>query len=394
MSNTLQVCLYNAEPESSKDLQQHIGALNFVRLVAEVDTPESLAAVLAESGVHVVFFHLDPKPPEVLELIDQTSQRYPELSMIAFSHETGPEAILAPIRAGCDQFVCEPIEYADLAAAVGRIASKRLLSRPKSRCICLTGASGGSGVTSIACNLAMEIAQLTSKKCALVDLDLQFGNIAFNFDCEPQYTLHDAVVAGGDLDRSMLENILTPLSGEVAILARPKLVEQSELVSADRVHHVIELLTTIHENVVVDLPRRITRCNLAALEQADVVLIICELLVPSIRNANRYVESLTRAGIPVDRVEVVVNRSGSSGGRVTIKDLEDLIKKPIYAAIPSDYQFVARSLDFGKPIAGHEQNNAVRNEIRKIARKLVSSPSADGSKADARRGFLSRLLSK
>ena len=394
MSSTLQVCLYNAEPESSKDLQGHIAALNFVRLVAEVDTPESLAAALADSGIHLVFFHLDPDPPKVIELIDQVSQRFPELAMIALSHETGPEAILGPIRAGCDQFVCEPIEYADLAAAVGRIASKRLLSRSKSRCICLTGVSGGSGVTSIACNLAMEIAQLTNKKCALVDLDLQFGNIAFNFDCEPQYTLHDAAVAGGDLDRGMLENILTQLSGEVAILARPKLVEQSELVTADRVHHVIELLTTIHENIVVDLPRRISRCNLAALEQADVVLIICQLLVPSIRNASRYVESLTRAGIPEDRIEVIVNRGDSSGGRITIKDLEDLTKKPIFAAIPSDYQFVARSLDFGKPIAGHEQNNAVRTEIRRIAHKLVSGPSPEAAQRDTRRGFLSRLLSK
>ena len=84
-----------------------------------------------------------------IRVIEDVSSRYPDLAMIAVSHKSDPESILAPMRAGCDQFVCEPIDGTDLAHAVSRVASRRLSGNTKSRCICVAGASGGSGATSI-----------------------------------------------------------------------------------------------------------------------------------------------------------------------------------------------------------------------------------------------------
>ncbi len=397
MGNLLQVCLYNVDAESSSELQAHIEALNFVRLAGEVSTPGDLAAALNDTPINLVFFHLDPDPVAVIEIIDEVSSRFPELAAIAISHETGPEAILAPIRAGCDQFVCEPIDPADLAAAVGRVTSKRLLNQSKSRCICVTGATGGSGATSIACNLAMEIAHLTEAKCALVDLNLQFGDVAVNFDCETSYTFFHLAQAGADLDRSVMESVLKELACDVSLLARPETLDQQAHVTADTIHHAIELLASMFESTVIDLPRRLDTCTFAAASQADLVLIVCQLLVPSIRNAKRYYDFLVHAGIPEERIEIVVNRGDSSGGRITKKDLEDLTKKPIFASIPNDYQFVSRSLDFGRPIASLDRNNAVRTAIRKMAQKVVSDQGGAAGKtpkAAGRRGFLSRLLSK
>ncbi len=83
MSNVLQVCLYNAEQESSEPLRQSISQLNFVRLVAEASTPEHLATALNDAGVQLVFFHMDPDPAPVIDLIDQVSQRFPEVALIA-----------------------------------------------------------------------------------------------------------------------------------------------------------------------------------------------------------------------------------------------------------------------------------------------------------------------
>lgn len=394
MTGTMQVCLYNMEPESSEQILSQIQALNFVRVTAEAATAEDLDLILEGTDVSLAFMHLDPKPEEVVELIDHISQRFPEVAMIALSHETAPESILAPIRAGCDQFVCEPINYAELANAVARVANRRLLKRPKSRCICTVGASGGTGATSIACNLAMEIAQLTGKKCALVDTDFQFGDIAAHFDCEPKYTFRDVAASAANLDRSILESVLTHLSCEVAILARPENVEHCEVITSDVVHHTIELLNSMFESIVVDVPRRIDPVTFAVLSQADLILIVCQLLVPGIRNANRYFQSLAHLGLPAERVEVVVNRGDSSGGRIAVKDIEELIRKPVFACIPNDYQFVARSLDFGQPVASHERSSPVRNELRKMAAKILSDAGSDQIKPETRRGLFSRLLSK
>lgn len=395
MSNLLHVCIYNTEPESSNALQAQIGTLNFVRVVAEVNNPDDLANLLHRATVNLIFFHLDPNPDPVVDVIDQVSTKFPELALIALSHKSGPDAILAPMRAGCDQFVCEPIEPSDLASAVSRVASRRLLSNTRSKCVCVIGASGGTGVTSIACNLALEIGNIADRDCALVDLDLQFGDVALNFDAEPRYTIHDLADAGHELDRAVIASTVTTLPCKVAFLARPDTIEQSEAVTPDVVHRVLELMTLIYENVVVDVPGVFEPRTIAAMGQADLILIVCQLVVPSLRNAKRLMDALSRMGVPQERIEIVVNRSDGKAGRITEADVESTMKKKVFATIPNDYQFVARSIDFGRPIAAMDRNSPVRAAIRKIARKIITEKTnAPPEPKEAKKGLISRLLSK
>lgn len=392
MSNILHVCLYNTDPKAAKELTGHIGALNFVRLIGEVTTPLDLANALTGPGVDLIFFHLDPNPDAVLEVIEQVTNRHPEIALVAISQNTKPESILAPMRAGCEQFVCKPIDPADLASAVSRVTSKRLLTKRKSRCLAVVSASGGAGATSIACNLALEIGHLTDHQCALADLDLQFGDVALNFDLEPKYTSYDLAESLSGMDASILASSMAVLQCKVSVLARPDRVEQAEYVSPDVVHRVIELLTASHENVVLDVPRRLDTSSMAAFTQADHVLIVCQLLVPSIRNAKRLHDALRGCGIPAERLEIIVNRFDSGSGRINLKDIEELIK-PVFATIPNDYQFVARSLDFGRPVAAIDGNNAIRKALRSMAKKFTVEPRQDQNQPNqGKKGLLTRLL--
>ncbi len=398
MSNLLHVCLYNIEPKSSAELTKHITGLNFVRFVAEVGTPDALAKLLHDSSVNLVFFHLDPNPKAVVDVIEQVSSQFQELALIGISHNMGPDAILAPMRAGCDQFVCEPIDDVDLANAVARVASRRMLSTTKSRCIVVTGASGGVGATSIACNLALEIAQLSQRECALMDLDLQMGNVAVNFDCDPKYTIYDLASSGADLDRAVLTSTMTILPEGVALLTRPEALQQCEAVTPEVVERILDIMSDSFEHVVLDVPGHFAPQTVPIFARADLILVVCQMLVPSIRNAKRFCAALNHLGIPSERVEVVVNRADGRSGRLTEKDVQETLKKPIFATIPNDFQFVARSIDVGKPIASLDQNNAVRSAIRKIAKKVMTSPSAaappKGKDKEQKRGLFGRLLSR
>ena len=394
MGNHLHVCLYDASSEGDNELCRAIGELNFVRVGARAGTPEALANVLRDESINLIFFHLDPHADAVVEVIEDVANRYPDLALIAVSEQTHPHAILAPMRAGCDQFVCKPIDSADLALAVTRAASKHLMKQAQSRCICITGASGGAGSTSIACNLALELAHVTDRMCALVDLDLQFGDIALNFDCEPKYTIYDLAVAGADLDRTILSSAVLSLPSKVGILSRPRMVEQHQEVTVETIQRVLQLLTVHYDNLIIDVPRNHDPRNVTALSAADLIFIICQPLVPSIRNAKRYNEMLVRLGIPDERIKIIMNREDRRNGRITVKDVADTIKKPVFACIPNDYQFVSRSIDLGKPVASLDRNNAVRAAIRRIAREITSEAGEDSKESSEGRGFLSRLLSR
>lgn len=393
MANPLHVGIYDASDERDLELERIVRELNFVRLGPYVRTPDELATVLNDESIRLLFLNLDPDPNGVVEVIEEVSRRYPDLALIALGGRTDPQSILAPMRAGCDQFVCKPIDASDLALAVSRAASKHLLNQAQSRCICITGASGGVGSTSIACNLALELAQLTSRACALVDLDLEFGGVALNFDCEPKYTIRDLAAAGADLDRTVLASAVMSLECKVAILSRPEMVEQQLEVTGETVQRVIQMLNGQFENIVLDVPRQHNTRNAAAFATADLILIVCQPQVPSIRNTKRYCESLVRMGVPDERIKIILNREDRRSGRITVQDVMDTIDKPVFACIPNDYQFVARSIDFGQPIASLDKDNPVRAAIRRMARDITADPESE-DEGVKKRGLFSRLLSR
>jgi pilus assembly protein CpaE len=375
MSSRWRACLYSTDPASAQQLRQQITAGSALQLVEDVDTPEDLAPLLRKREVSAVFFHLDPDPGPVLEVVDQVSIRYPELALIALSRDTHPAAILAATQGGCDQFLCVPIDPAELGAALARVASRGRLSRRAGRCICVTGATGGSGATSVACGLALEIGRVSDTQCVLVDLELQFGTVAVTFDCEPKYNLYDLAKeqSDGELDRWIVEEALTSLPYKVSILPRPETIKQQKAITPEVVGRVIELLTANFENVVVDLPRRIDPCTITVLEQADLVLVVCQLLVPSIGNAERYFDAVTQLGVNSERVEIVVNRHNSASGLMNINDIEKTIDKPVFARIPNDFRFVSELLDLGQPAVVLEENNPVQIAIQSMAQRILGT---------------------
>jgi pilus assembly protein CpaE len=374
-------------------LATQIEALSFVRLAAEINSDEELANKLQNSNINVVFFHMDTNPASTSEVIETVATRFPEIALIAVGHNTNPEAILAPMRAGCDQFVCAPIDQDDLAAALARAAAKRSLVSHSSRCICLTGSSGGIGTTALAANLALEIASLTERECALVDLDFQFGDLAINFDCMPKRTIYDLAAAQSEIDQSNLRNSLADVGSNVLLLARPETIHQQAHLTPDLIRQTLTALTGVYENVVVDIPRSIDEKTLAAFRAADTILVICQLLVPSIRNTTRLIDTLKSLEINPDRIEVVVNRADSHGGRVSQTDLEEAVSKPPYAIVPNDYVSIAQAIDFGQPLSAIHKKSPVRTAIHGLAAKLTGYSEDDETKTK-KSGLIGRIFSK
>lgn len=397
MKRSLRLCLYNTEPTSSRALHEALAGLNYVRLEVEVSTPQELAHALSATDVGLVFFHLDPDAEAVIELIDKVATQRPDLALMAASDNRDPNIILSAMRSGCAQFVCEPIDPADLAGAMWRAAAQHLAALGKTRVVCVLGASGGAGATTIACNLAMEIGTLTDSQCVLVDLDFQFGDVATSFDCAPKYTILDLAEAGDNLDQDLLASAIAELPCKVSLLARPPLPEDLDAMTPEVIDRALHLLTAAYENVVIDLPRVLDARTFPALERADTVLLVCQLSVASVRNARRTLETLNRAGISEDKIEVILNRFDGKSGCIGQADVKKTLKKSIYAAIPNNYRLVTQSLDLGQPLAALDGKNPIRVAMRQLAEKLLAESEvkpAESSADKSSKGVLRRLFAK
>lgn len=396
MTSERRVVVFNRQTDADVGLQTLVNGIPGTRVIAEASTVDELFHVLRQQLVGAVIVHLDPKPEETIQELAPITAQFPKLPLIAVSGQTGPTTILNAMRSGYRQFVAKPIDRADLADALDRTIVVRAEQASTGRSVCVTGASGGSGATTIACNLAMEMAAAAGRPVGIVDLHLEFGDVASHFDSHPTHTIASLCATDGEVDRVMLETAVAELPSGVALLGRPKNIEDTQLVTPERVAAIVKAMRGSYAAVVVDTPRTFDHLSISALRQADAVLIVLQLIVPSVNNAIRVYKTLVGSGMPAERVHFVVNRYRKNIGHITPQDLAQRAGVEPFAVVPNDFQCVARALDFGKPLGSDAPNSAVRMAIQDVARRLLNAEEGEvpppEDAATRRGGLLSRLL--
>jgi len=223
---------------------------------------------------------------------------------------------------------------------------------------------------------------LVNRECAVVDLNLELGDVGCIFDSQPIYSVADLCKEGVTLDRSMLERGFHKLPCNVSILVRPHRVEEAYEVTPEGVLNMLNEARTLYPFVVVDLPRTFTQATAAALTDADRVLIVTQLGVSPIRNATRVHDWLKQMGTPETSIGIVINRGTSSMGHITLKDVEDHFGQPVFANIPNDYRSVQASLDIGYTAIKDGSNNPVQAAIREMGRKIAKDLLAEESEQE------------
>ncbi len=394
MNEDIKTCIYseNADADYGLALRTSLSRCSTIRVLTEAHDQQGLIDSLSRLPVGLLVFDLDPKPKISLEIMEDACARFPSLAIIALSNKSEPDLILSAMRAGCRQFITKPIDQDDLVRALKPLTRAASGQAKTERLICLLGASGGCGVTTICANLAIELAQLTTEPCALVDLQLEFGSVATFFDLHPSHTIADLTNNSEEIDARITEQAMTILPSKVAVLARPQRVEQAAHINSERVAQVLRVLTRKHDAVVVDTPSRFDGVAISAMEMANVVLVILELSVPSIRNAQRLYKSLVQYGMPPEKIHLVVNRY-TSNSPISVQDVEEQLKISVFAVIPNDYQTVQAALDFGRPLLSDSPDSPVRKAIAAMASQIYRGDfSAAKSRSQPKAGILSRWL--
>lgn len=369
MADNLFVCLFDEVGSTDQPFSKPFEQLDQVQIVSTESTPEGLLERLARGDIDVVAANLDGAT--TLETVRRVAQRFPECGVIGVSAKTDATFIIGAMRAGCAQYVCWPIDPQDLKNALQRIRPNRSKAGQSTKRICVVGSSGGAGATTIACNLAMELGHLTGQRTAIVDMNLEYGDVCCSFDCKPKYSLSDICAEGDEVDEETLKATLHDLPCNVSILARPERQEDARNVSADGVDRMFRLLGEMFHHIVVDMPRAYSGLGSVAVARADYILVVTQLGVPFIRNATRIHETLIQMGANEKNIQIVLNRCNAEFERITVKDVEQHFDQPVFAVIPNDYKYVSASLDLGHPIGADSPSSPARTAILEMTKKIA-----------------------
>jgi len=393
MNKRLRVGIYSSKDTREREFRRLLERCPETEVAGFASTRADLERLLAPGGVNAALIHLDDDVEFGLSIVQHVGRMTPDLGIVGISAATDPQTIIRAMRAGCAQYVCAPVDGQDLADALERIRHAHFGAARRSRRVCVLGSAGGAGATTVACNLALELARLSGARAGLIDLNLEFGDITCALDITPKYTIAN-LCEGSTIDRVMAESAMHELPSGVCILPGPKKLSEVARVTAAGIRQVLEAVGALYPNVVVDMPRSIHAETAAALEGADLVLIVTQLNVAGVRNATRLYEYLLELGAPEEVVELVINRCKADHGSVTLKDVEQHFRRPVFARIPNDYKQAISALDLGHPIAASAPSSPVRLAIQEMSQRIAVECCSPASDPKARRGLIGRLLAR
>ncbi len=387
MAMALRTCLLDVTGDNEGTFRMPFYRLDELCVVDLCSDWTELQEHLRHGSIDLVAVNLDaPEQPRFLS-IRRIIELAPECAILGVSGDNTPDTIIAAMRAGCAQFVRAPIDPEDLREAVDRVRQIRCPMAAGYQQISVIGSAGGAGATTLACNLAIELAQLTGRRTAVVDMDLQFGDVACAFDVTPKYSVADVCRAGMAIDRTLLEMALEELPCNVSILGRPENLGDGDDVSAEAVEQLLRHLAQLFPFTVVDTPRIFSPAVLATLKSSDRVLIVSQVGVPFLRNATRICRVLLESGMDERRIDLVLNRCQASHERITLAEVEKHFGRPALARIPNDYKHITASRDLGHPILAHAPQSPARQAIHELAGRLAERHLDQAADTDRKRGL-------
>jgi pilus assembly protein CpaE len=386
------IAIVDPQDITREPLRNLLLGMESVWMEAECARYEFFPDVVQQSNPDVVVVALDADQAKALNLIAQLKGSHPELPVLAVSARGDGQSILQALRAGAKEFLTQPVVLEDLLMALQRLgqgAKANGAVKHPSCVIAVLGSRGGVGSTSLAVNLGCTLAQDKANGVALVDLDLALGDADVALDLMPDHTLADVAQHIDKLDMQFLRRAMGKHACGIALLPHPMRIEELGLVHEDHLHRLISLLRASYTHLIIDLSKSFTGPDLTALRVADVVLLVAQLELSSVRNAVRILHSMGNdEGGFGEKVKVVLNRVGSDflEGDISLKKAEETLGKPFFWQIPNDAKAMIGSRAAGVPLILHAPKSRAQQSIARLALALSGKAKRDKPAAAAAAG--------
>jgi Flp pilus assembly CpaE family ATPase len=342
--------------------------------------PPSLDDVprLLEQHYDVIIIDLDSYPEYALELVESICANGSATVMV-YSMKADSELLVRCMRAGAREFLTLPFAQSTMAEALVRASARRPATRlPKKtggRLLVFLGAKGGDGVTTLACNFAVSLAQETGQSTLLIDLDLPLGDAALNLGVVAEYSTINALQNFSRLDSSFLSKLLVKHNSGVSVLAAPGKFPQYEA-SDESIDRLITVARQDFENVVIDMGSRLDLMGTSLFKDGSTVYLDIQAGIAGLRNSNRLISQYFST--PVPNLEIVLNRFESRSLGVSEDQITKALTRPAQWKIPNDYNAVRRMQTTAIPLA--LEDSPISRLIRQMARTACGLPATPEKK--------------
>jgi pilus assembly protein CpaE len=344
--------------------------------------PSSPAALFAHLKTvyrpEIIVLDSRPDPRPALELAARFDAQCPGISVIIVS-DRGAEIGMEAMRLGVRDILSPLAEVNDIRSALnrahkvgqGRTAEPEGVDSghhlPTGRVITVVSAKGGVGKTTVATNLAIGLARTGRNSTVLVDLDIQFGDVASALNLNPEYCLPDALRGQASRDPMVLKTFLSLHETGLHVICGPRTPAEADAVTAQDVGHLLHMLVSEFQYVVVDTASGLSEHVLAAMDQTTELVLVTSMDVPGVRGLRKELDALTQLGMLTDSRHVVLNFAAERGG-LSVSDVEATIGARVDFLLPRS-KTALESVNQGVPLL---QSKKEREPVARQLDQLVA----------------------
>ena len=372
--------IIDSELTSRNLIMNYLENVEDVNIVQQFDDILIANEAIMDLKPQLIICDITTKTGLALDIISKITSNMKNTRIIVLSYDMNANVVIKALRAGAREFLIKPLIEKDFIDAIEKMKSLIIGNVNDSMgCKVITTFSnkGGIGKTSIAVNLATEIANLTKEKVALIDLNTQMGDITTFLNIDPSFNIMYVLNNLDRIDENFLLSTLEQFEKtSLYVLADPPDLEQAEVITSDDITTLINILKNVFSYVIIDTAPSFDARTITALDNSDLIMLISIVNLPSIRNCQRCFDLFGKLGYSKDKIKLVINRYMDSDD-IKIEDIEEVLDHKVFFKIPNNYYAVINSVNKGIPVCESAPNSNIAKSFKQLATLVADNYSFD-----------------
>lgn len=323
----------------------------------------------------VLIADLSNNKSDKLALIQKISSLNKNCKVLAMSDNPSVNLIIEIMRSGAKEFVPIPIIKGEFLESLKKLIEEPINQKSKNKCkiISVFSNKGGIGKTSLATNLALELAKITKENIALIDLNFQTGDITTFLDLKPSFNISYMLENIDKINETFLLSTLERYKGtSLYVLADPPYFKQADNIKPQQITKLFNTLKDTFSYIIVDVEASFEGKNIAALDNSDLILLVTVANLPALRNTQRCLELFDKLGYDKNKTQIVVNRY-MENDEIKQEDVKKVLSKDIYWKVPNNYFAIMSSINKGIPVSEMNPSTNVAQSYRELAKHIADN---------------------
>jgi Flp pilus assembly protein, ATPase CpaE len=351
----LTVAMAGSDPVGNSTLRAMLQQTGLVKNVQEWASLGAVKPRHPDDVPDVVFLDLSSGMAEEFAFAQELSRVRPAVNIIACStkNETNPDFLLQAMRSGIRDFLQKPYNRVEIGILMHRLSGESGAQPVKSagtgRLLAVLGTKGGVGTSTVAVNLAVQLARIPNKKILLLDFSRPMGDVAALLDLKPKFQVRDAMENVKRLDATLLSGLLATHKSGLQVLCGATRLEDWQNGSLPVIERIVDVAQQGFDFVVMDLGAFYSQ-EWERILQAAEVLLVSEADLTGLAKLDKHLRALANLRVGSNQVRLVINRWHRSDDEA-LAQIENSMKMPVFARLPNNFKQVTEATVRGVPVA-------------------------------------------